>query len=324
MLDGSQLAIFAVVNDASTSFEGFRRVRYETRGGAMAGIAFGAATPEPDIIFLHATGFNARTYRAMLQPLGERYHVVALDMRGHGRTELSASTLGYASWLRHRDDIVAVLERFSQPTTLAGHSMGATVALLVAGKRPDMVRSLALIEPVILSPSAYAVAQLPFGWAMRRWFVPLARNAARRRKKFPDRAAAEQAFSGRGVFKTFPQESIADYVGDGLVEDGRGGFKLACRPAYEAATFCAHRHDPWDALRQMEGPLVLLRGSRHSTISEASLHRVAAIKPEARVATVEGASHMLPIERPDRARAAIESAALMGGAGVLRRDAPGA
>jgi pimeloyl-ACP methyl ester carboxylesterase len=60
---------------------------------------------------------------------------------------------------------------------------------------------------------------------------------------------------------------------------------------------------------------VLLRAGKHSTISEAALHRIAAIKADARVATVEGAGHMLPIERPDRARSAIESAALMAQAG---------
>ena len=41
------------------------------------------------------------------------------------------------------------------------------------------------------------------------------------------------------------------------------------------------------------------------------MHRVAALKADARVATMEGATHMLPMERPDRVRSAIESAVLM-------------
>jgi hypothetical protein len=43
-----------------------RRVTFEIPGGRMAGIAFGAEKPTPDIVFLHATGFNAHTYRALL------------------------------------------------------------------------------------------------------------------------------------------------------------------------------------------------------------------------------------------------------------------
>lgn len=302
------------MNDSAAA-EGFRRLSFDLPDGKVTGIAFGAETPNPDIVFLHATSFNARTYRSLLAPLGDRFHVWALDARGHGLTTLPARTFGYTSWRRHRDDLIAVLENHtSAPVTLAGHSMGATVSLLVAGKRNDLVSGLALLEPVILPASAYAFAQMPLGPTMMR-AQPLARGARARRNTFADRASAVEAFTGRGVFKTFSREVIEDYVADGLVDDGKGGLKLACRPAFEAATYCAQRHDPWGALRKVTDPLVLLRAERGSTITEASMHRVASIKADARVATVEGAGHMLPMERPDRARAAIESAALMAQAG---------
>jgi pimeloyl-ACP methyl ester carboxylesterase len=309
------------LNDIAAPVESFRRVTFEIPGGRMAGIAFGADKPTPDIVFLHATSFNARTYRTLLEPLGERFSVLALDARGHGLTTLPAKTWGYSSWRRHRDDLIAVLEHFTAPVTLAGHSMGATVSLLTAGKRTDLVAGLALIEPVILQAAGYAASQVPLVPLIQRWTMPLAVGAARRRARFESREAALAAFTGRGVFKAFPPEAIADYVADGLVEDARGGFRLACAPRFEAATYCAHRHDPWEALRKVTDPLVLLRAENRSTISEAAMHRVAAIKPDARVATVEGAGHMLPMERPDRARAAIETATLMAKAGRKYHDA---
>ncbi len=287
----------------------------------MAGIAFGAETPTPDIVFIHATGFNARTYRALLAPLGDRFHVLALDMRGHGLTTLPARTFGYTSWGRHRDDLIAVLEHFSAPVTLAGHSMGGIVSLLTAGQRTDLVCGLALIDPVILPDAGYAMSQLPFAPLIQRHTMGMAKGAAKRRSEFADRASAVEGFTGRGIFKTFPRDVIEDYVADGLIEDGKGGFKLACRPEYEAATYCAHRHDPWGALRRVTDPLVLLRAERGSTISEASMHRIAAVKPDARVATVEGVGHMIPMERPDRVRAAIESAHLLARAGRKYHDA---
>lgn len=301
------------MNDGSAAGEAFRRVSFDVRGGRMAGIAFGPKTENPDIVFLHATGFNARTYASVLAPLGDRFHVLALDARGHGRTQLKGAAFGY-SWEHHRDDVIAVLEKhLTKPMILAGHSMGAIVSTQVAARRPDLVTGLALFEPVILPPAAYAWLQLPGGpfFARRSW--PIVRGAGRRRAQFESRESAIAALTGRGVFKTFPAEAIADYVADGLIEDGKGSFKLACTPAFEAATYTAQRHDPWSALRRVHCPLVVLRGEDGSTLAPAAAHRIAALQPEARVATVEGATHMLPIERPDRARAAIEMAALMAG-----------
>lgn len=292
----------------------FRRLSFALQGGAMAGIAFGPEAP-PDIVFLHATGFNARTYASMLAPLGERFPLWALDARGHGHTTLAPKIFGYTSWRRHRDDVIAVLEKnAAHPVTLAGHSMGAIVSLLVAARRPDLVAGLALIEPVIMPAALYALFELPLSPLIQRRLFPLARAALRRRAHFASREEALEGFIGRGVFKTFPPEAVEDYVADGLIEDEkRGGFKLACTPLFEAATYCAQRHDPWAAFRRVNQPLVLLRGEHRSTVQAATAHRLAALKPEARIALVEGASHMLPIERPDRARAAIETATLMSG-----------
>lgn len=298
-----------------------RRFAFDAGKGAMAGIAVGLDGPNPDVVFSHATSFNAYTYRTLLAPLGDRMRVWALDARGHGLTTLPAGTFGYTSWARHRDDLIAVLEKHTtQPVTLAGHSMGATVSLLVAAKRPDLAASLALIEPVILPAAAYAFAELPLGPLMQRTFNPLARGAANRRERFEDRVYAARAFTDRGVFKTFPPQVIADYLVDGLQEDRRGGLRLSCSPRFEAATYCAQRHDPWSALRAVSCPLVLLRAETGSTISQAAMHRIAALKPQARVATVEGATHMLPMERPDRVRAAIESAVLMARGGKRFND----
>lgn len=289
----------------------FRRVSFELKAGRMAGLAWGDATRPPDILFLHATGFNARTYNTLLAPLGERFHVLAVDLRGHGQSMLPAHTFGYGSWNRHRDDVIELIdEHIGAPLTLAGHSMGGTVSLLTAGKRPDLARGVAMIDPVIMSSGMYGFAQLP--GAPLWWSVtfPIARGASRRRSTFESKDAAIAALTGRGVFKSFKPEQIADYVGDGFNETPTG-VKLACTPAYEARTFSAMRHDPWAALPKAPPPLVILRADIRSTMPQAAASRALEIRPDARIATVDGASHMLPIERPDRARAAIETAALM-------------
>jgi pimeloyl-ACP methyl ester carboxylesterase len=287
----------------------FRRVSYELRAGRVAGLAWGDVTRPPDILFLHATGFNARTYSTLLAPLGERFHVLAIDLRGHGLTQLPAPTFGYGSWNRHRDDVIELVEgHIRAPVTLAGHSMGGTVALLAAGKRPGLARGLALLDPVFMPPASYGFAQLP--GAPLWWSIsfPIARGAARRRSKFASKDAAIKALTGRGVFRGFTPEQIADYVGDGFVET-EDGVRLACTPAYEARTFSAQRIDPWTALKRAPAPIVVLRAEHGSTMRAAD--HLLSVRPDVRLAVVEGGSHMFPMERPDRARHAIEAAALM-------------
>lgn len=289
----------------------FRRVSFELKAGRMAGLAWGDATRPPDILFLHATGFNARTYSTLLAPLGERFHVLAVDLRGHGQSMLPAHTFGYGSWNRHRDDVIELIEgHIGTPLTLAGHSMGATVSLLTAGRRPDLARGVAMIDPVIVASSMYSFAQLPGAPLWWSVMFPIARGASRRRSAFASKEAAVAALTGKGVFKSFKPEQLADYVGDGF-NDAVGGVKLACTPAYEARTFAAMRHDPWAALPKAPPPLVILRAEIRSTTPPGAAARIAELRPDARIATVDGATHMLPIERPDRARAAIETAALM-------------
>jgi hypothetical protein len=56
-----------------------QRLMIPARGGHLAGLNFGRAQGPIDLVFLHATGFNALTYRQLLQPLADRFRVVALD-----------------------------------------------------------------------------------------------------------------------------------------------------------------------------------------------------------------------------------------------------
>jgi pimeloyl-ACP methyl ester carboxylesterase len=296
-----------------------RRQVFELRDGRMVGYAWGEASRPVDILFLHATGFTARTYRTLLQQIGQRFHVLAVDLRGHGRSSLPAHVFGYASWNRHRDDVLELVEQqLRHPVVLAGHSMGGTVALLAAGKRPDLARGVAMLDPVILPARVYSFGQLPGAPLFNSVLTPIARNAARRRDRFANRDEAAAAFAGRGVFNSFSADQIADYVADGLVETPEGDLKLACAPVYEARTFAAQRHDPWLALARATGPIVALRAERGSTFPQGCADLAASRRPEARIAIAPGSTHMLPLEKMDRARAAIEAALVMGRAGGYR------
>ncbi|MCR5875908.1 alpha/beta hydrolase [Phenylobacterium sp. J426] len=77
------------------------------------------------MVFSHANGFNARTYRTILAPLALRHRVLALDLRGHGRSTLATHAEGRSTWTDIAEDLLALTEAIdARNIVLSGHSMG--------------------------------------------------------------------------------------------------------------------------------------------------------------------------------------------------------
>jgi pimeloyl-ACP methyl ester carboxylesterase len=268
-----------------------RRFKVDTKDGQTAGIAFGDPVRPVEVLFLHATGFNAITYQSLLEPLGVQMHVAAIDIRGHGRTKLPANPRRITSWNRFRDDVIQVLEKIApKGAVLGGHSMGATVALLVAGKRPDLVRGLVLADPVLMKPGQYRWLNTPF-LNMTVGRNALSKGALKRRREFSSPSEAAEQLRGRGGFKTWRQPFLDDYVVDGVLRRDDGTFALACSPEYESAVFAAHRYRPWSALRRLRRkrmPIIVLQAEHDSTAQPDTDTRVHNVRPDAAVTRVPG------------------------------------
>ncbi len=282
--------------------------------GRMSVLDFGDPKRPVDMIFVHANGFNALTYRTLLAPLSGSLRIWAPDLRGHGGTTLPAEGGGRRDWHDHRDDLVALLDTLDgPPVVLAGHSMGGTTALLAAAERPGRVGGLVLLDPVIWSRWAVAAFQLPLldRIASR---IPLVRNALRRRKVFDNREQAMAAYLGRGAFRGWPERVLADYIADGLIETP-DGFTLACDPAWEASNYAAQSHDPWRALKRLDCPVTVLKAEGVSPChlsgsSSPGLTRGPRGRPHVTVGTVPGGTHFFPMLQADIARDALFDAAV--------------
>ena len=286
-----------------------RRFRHETGEGLIAGVEFGDPIRNIDAVFLHATGFNAMTYQSIMAPIGLRARVAAMDLRGHGRTTLPTKG-SYASWNRHRDDVIAWLEKHApNGTVLGGHSMGATIALLVAGKRPDLVKGLVLADPVILPPRFYFWAHMfpPVLAAMGKK-NDMAARAKKRQREFDSMGAAIERYKGKGPFATWRDPFIEDYLLDGIdrIDDGATDAEdqkwgLLCDPKWEAASYGAQRNRPWGALnkvRKKKIPMVVLKAAQGSVLSDAVAQRIMRKNPLAHMKLVRGTTHFLPMEAP--------------------------
>ena len=278
--------------------------------GEMAALDFGDGARPVDVVFAHANGFNAMTYRSILGPLSLSLRILAVDLRGHGASRLPAEPKGRRSWRDLRDDLIAVLDVVGDhPLVLAGHSMGATASLLASAERPRGIKGLVLLDPVILPRSAVAVAKIPWlSWLVWRR-TRLVQGALQRRSVFESAGAAFQAYRGRGAFRTWPEIMLADYVAAGFHNRADGQVELNCTPAWEASNFAAQAHDPWAALRRAAFPVEIIRAEHNSTCHLLAGDRLLRRQPNVHLATVEGTTHFLPMERTDVVRDALLNAA---------------
>lgn len=101
------------------------------------------------VLLIHGLGGDSNTWSPVLSalpPMG----TVRLDLPGSGRSPLPATTLSIAGYVDAALKVARAsgLERFH----LAGHSMGAIVALHLAAREPKRVVSLALLGPLLAPP----------------------------------------------------------------------------------------------------------------------------------------------------------------------------
>lgn len=275
-------------------------------GGNLSFLEWKQEDGLPPLHFAHANGFNAQTYSTLLAPLASAFHIRAWDARGHGRSTLPTEPSRLQDWGLMRDDLIAALENFSavaaQPVWLGGHSFGATIGLLAAALRPELVRGILLVEPVMMPFYVRWSARLSRMLGNHFFRTALIESARRRRAVFPSREEMLERYKGRGAFRTWPDEVIKDYIEGGTRLREDGSVELTCDPEWEAAIFRAQGHNPYRALRQYQGPLSLLYAGQNSTCWPPAPARISARGGDTRVKRVEEATHFLPMEMPDLVR----------------------
>jgi pimeloyl-ACP methyl ester carboxylesterase len=257
----------------------------------------------PVLHFAHANGFNAETYRSLLQPLAGKFHIYASDLRGHGFTSLPAVPGMQMGWNIYPEDLARFVGRIAKdrPVLLAGHSMGATSSLMLTAHRPELVRALVFAEPVLVPETGeQQSAEEP----PRPNLVDL---AMRRRQVFASFDAALGGYRGRGAFKTWPEEMLADYLRGGLVSTGNGSeMRLACTGEWEAANFRNAPPGKAKLVAEVRCPLTILHaapGAMDGTARPSEIALVSRLKPDAKIVGVPDTTHFLPMERPDAVRA---------------------
>ena len=207
----------------------------------------------PTLLLVHATGFHARCWDPVVQRLGDR-HVIAVDQRGHGRSEKTPIT----HWKVFGEDLVDLVRELDLREVLGvGHSMGGHALVDAAAALPERIRRLVLLDPVIASPEQYGGG----GWTISSLGEQL-HPTARRKRHFASPEAMIERFRDRVPYRVFDPEALRAYCSHGLLpaEDG-DGFELACPPEIEAGIYMTSRTNKavHESIRALEIPVLIVR-----------------------------------------------------------------
>ncbi|HLE60883.1 MAG TPA: alpha/beta hydrolase, partial [Thermoanaerobaculaceae bacterium] len=117
----------------------------EREGVALNVRVEGQGTP---VVLLHGHTLDLRAWDEIVPPLAEAgFRAIRYDQRGHGRSSSPPSGYRYGD---HAADLADVIDRLdAAPAHLVGLSKGAGIALELALRSAELVRSLALVAPLV-------------------------------------------------------------------------------------------------------------------------------------------------------------------------------
>jgi pimeloyl-ACP methyl ester carboxylesterase len=254
---------------------------------------------QPGIYFSHANGFNGLTYKTLLNKISPNQKIISYDLRGHGKSTVPAEPEKLKSWQRYRDDLISILEKNNEPSTLIGHSLGGTTSLLVAFKRPELVSKIILIDPVLLPLTYWLGTKAVQSIGLIEKVHPMVKGALVRKKTWESKEEAFQYFSSKKLFSKVIPEVINDYIDGGMKKINENLYELNCNPKWEAATFKLTSGGNWFNLKKSNVPTKVILAPNSAVCNERSQKKLNKSMAKIEFVTLENTTHMLPLEDID-------------------------
>ncbi len=250
--------------------------------------------------FAPANGYPPGAYSAFLKPFAEKHEVVASLHRPLWETPPDIES--FKSWRVLGDDLGHLVAQLESPVVSVGHSMGTAAILMAAVQRPELFKSLVLIEPVLV-PRRYLMALKFFG-RVAPHKIPLVQKTLNRVDRFSSRQEAFEHYRPKSVFADISDAVLWDYVQHGTKEIEPGLFALSYGRDWEAQCYKLV-HNLWQLLPSLEVPTLAIRAQNSSTLSLSSWNRWKAMAANVEFIDIEEAGHLVPFEQPEALAACI-------------------
>jgi len=241
--------------------------------GELAAVQKGAGDA---VLLLHGVGLRAEAWSAQIDVLSCEYSVTAPDMPGHGESERFDEPTHLADFTDR------VAQAISEPTLVAGHSMGAMIAIDLAIRYPAKVRGVAALNAIF-------------------------QRGAEASSAVQDRVAALG-----NIEELDPEPTLQRWFGDSNsaeIQACRSWLTSVKLDSYRSAySVFANEDGPSKSeLANLCRPAIFMTGAAEFNSTPEMSREMASLSPNGRVLIVEAAAHMMPMTHPDRVNTALLS-----------------
>jgi pimeloyl-ACP methyl ester carboxylesterase len=237
---------------------------------------------DPHLLLLHGFGNEAHIWDRFAPLVNDRYHVIALDSRGHGDSDRAQE---YGDEFNAADTIAICDALGLRRLTLVGFSMGGGNAILVTSRQPERVERLVIVDRGPVSNAAgrermnHAVSQAKSVFSNAEEALAYIRLANPRRPEELVEASLHHAF------RSLPDGSY-ELKYDPKLREGRAG----------------HRGSAVDWWRLLEGigcPTLIVRGGESDILAQDVAEKMLTVLPDAKLEVVPGAGHPVMMDNPE-------------------------
>ncbi len=251
---------------------------------------FREAGTGPGVVCLHSNASSSGQWRALIDLLAPKFHVLAADSYGAGKSPAWPADRKFGL----RDEVALlqpVFARAGDRFSLVGHSYGGGIALIAALAHRQRLRSMVLYEPTL-----FAIVEQESPPPNDVDGIRDAVVASVKALNAGDRAAAARYFIDfwmePGAFDRMPErvqaataESVTNIQG------------------WKDALF--GEPTPLQAFAELDVPVLLMVGTKSPRSSRAVSRRLAGVLPRVELLELEGLGHMGPVTHPDVVNARI-------------------
>jgi pimeloyl-ACP methyl ester carboxylesterase len=232
------------------------------------------------VVLLHSMGVDAYSMDLLAESLASNHRVLALTILGHGDSTVPSE---HVSLTEHAELLFTCIRRLGYtPCVLVGHSIGGRLSMILSAEHPADIRGVILVDIAPPDP-----APRPHSVQVPTYFSGRAEAKAYLRQRYPRftehylESRLRHGFLEKEDGSTVPKPTGNEYMRDMST-------------------------DLWPYVERMAAPTLLVLGSESTLVTPEKHARMKRVVSSLESLTVEGATHMVPQDKPEEFEVAVQ------------------